>query len=114
MMKLNQCGLFLAAFIWLNVNVSAKQTDLPNFVYIMVDELGYYEPGFMGGEKIQTPNIDQMANDGIRFTQLLAGSSVCAPTRCTFLTGKHSGHSGAPRGRSKAVHERCRGAGQHG
>ncbi|MDB4678840.1 sulfatase-like hydrolase/transferase [Rhodopirellula sp.] len=93
MMKLNQCGLFLAAFIWLNVNVSAKQTDLPNFVYIMVDELGYYEPGFMGGEKIQTPNIDQMANDGIRFTQLLAGSSVCAPTRCTFLTGKHSGHS---------------------
>ncbi|NJN06394.1 MAG: sulfatase-like hydrolase/transferase, partial [Rhodobacteraceae bacterium] len=65
----------------------------PNVIYIMADELGYYEPGFMGGKNIQTPNIDRMAAEGIRFNNLFAGSSVCAPTRCTFLTGKHSGHS---------------------
>jgi arylsulfatase A-like enzyme len=55
--------------------------------------LGYYEPGFMGGKTIQTPNLDRLAADGIRFNNLFAGSCVCAPTRCCFLTGKHSGHS---------------------
>ncbi len=65
----------------------------PNIVYIMSDELGYFEPGFMGGKNIRTPNLDQMASEGIRFNNLFAGSSVCAPTRCTFLTGKHSGHT---------------------
>ncbi len=65
----------------------------PNVVYIMADELGYYEPSFMGGKNIQTPNLDRMAEQGMRFNHLLAGSSVCAPTRCCFLTGKHSGHT---------------------
>lgn len=62
-------------------------------MYIMADELGYFEPGFMGGKNILTPHIDQMAKEGMKFTQLLAGSSVCAPTRCTLMTGKHSGHA---------------------
>ncbi|MCA9044097.1 MAG: sulfatase-like hydrolase/transferase, partial [Planctomycetaceae bacterium] len=62
----------------------------PNVIYIMSDELGYFEPGFMGGQHIQTPHLDRMAAEGIRFTNLFAGSSVCAPTRCCFLTGKHS------------------------
>ncbi|TWT93906.1 sulfatase-like hydrolase/transferase [Stieleria varia] len=65
----------------------------PNIVYIMTDELGYFEPGFMGGPDIQTPNLDRMAAEGMRFNNLFAGSSVCAPTRCCFLTGKHSGHT---------------------
>lgn len=65
----------------------------PNFVYIMADELGYFEPSYMGNPNIRTPNIDRMAAEGIRFTQGLAGSTVCAPTRCCFLTGKHSGHT---------------------
>lgn len=65
----------------------------PNVVYIMSDELGYYEPGFMGGQNIQTPNLDRMAADGIIFRNLFAGSSVCAPTRCCLMTGKHSGHT---------------------
>ncbi len=68
-------------------------TAPPNIVYIMADELGYFEPGFMGGKNIRTPNLDRMAAEGIRFNNLFAGSSVCAPTRCTFLTGKHSGHT---------------------
>jgi len=65
----------------------------PNIVFIMADELGYYEPAFMGGKTIRTPNLDRMAAEGIRFNNVFAGSSVCAPTRCTFLTGKHSGHA---------------------
>lgn len=67
--------------------------EKPNVIYIMSDELGYYEPGFMGGRTIRTPNLDRMAAEGIRFNNLFAGSSVCAPTRCCFLTGKHSGHT---------------------
>jgi arylsulfatase A-like enzyme len=65
----------------------------PNIVYIMADELGYFELSCMGHPHIQTPNIDRMAAEGMRFTQCLAGSSLCAPTRCTLLTGKHSGHA---------------------
>lgn len=65
----------------------------PNVIYIMADELGYYEPGFMGGRNIQTPHLDRMAKEGIMFKNLFAGSSVCAPTRCVFLSGKHSGHT---------------------
>ncbi|MCA9034789.1 MAG: sulfatase-like hydrolase/transferase [Planctomycetaceae bacterium] len=65
----------------------------PNIVMIMVDELGYYEPGFNGGRNIRTPHLDRMAAEGMIFRNMLAGSSVCAPTRCCFLTGKHSGHT---------------------
>jgi arylsulfatase A-like enzyme len=73
--------------------LSAVAAGKPNIIYIMADELGYYEPSFMGGRNIQTPNLDRMAKEGMRFNHLLAGSSVCAPTRCCFLTGKHSGHT---------------------
>jgi arylsulfatase A-like enzyme len=69
------------------------QAAKPNVIYLMADELGYYEPGFNGGQNIQTPHLNRLAEEGIRFTNLFAGSSVCAPTRCCFLTGKHSGHT---------------------
>lgn len=72
---------------------SASAAKLPNIVYIMADELGYFETGYNGGKTIQTPHIDQMAADGLQFRNLFAGSSVCAPTRCCFLTGLHSGHT---------------------
>ena len=65
----------------------------PNIVYFMADELGYYELSCMGHPHIRTPRIDRMAREGVRFTQALAGSSLCAPTRCTLMTGKHSGHT---------------------
>ena len=65
----------------------------PNIVYIMSDELAYYEVGFMGNTQIKTPRLDQMAAEGIMFTQALAGAPVCAPLRCTLMTGKHAGHA---------------------
>jgi len=80
---------FASSFLILVSSLPAK----PNVIYLMADELGYYEPAFMGGKNIQTPNLDRMAAEGMRFNNLLAGSSVCAPTRCCFLTGKHSGHT---------------------
>ena len=80
---------FLALFLLPSLHASTK----PNIVYIMCDELGYYEPSFMGSKTIRTPRIDSLAAEGIWFTQALAGSSVCAPTRCVLMTGKHSGHT---------------------
>src|SRR5215211_5927347 len=61
-------------------SASARAAERPNVVYIMADELGYFEPAFMGGRTIQTPNLDRLAAGGLRFNNLLAGSSVCAPT----------------------------------
>ncbi|MDP6446191.1 MAG: sulfatase-like hydrolase/transferase [Pirellulaceae bacterium] len=82
-----------ALFACLFVGPLASAADRPNIVYIMADELGYYELSCMGNPHIKTPRIDRMAREGIRFTQGLAGSSVCAPTRCCLMTGKHSGHT---------------------
>lgn len=65
----------------------------PNIVYIMSDELAYYELSHMGNPRIRTPNIDRMAREGIRFTQALAAAPVCAPLRCALMTGKHMGHA---------------------
>tara|TARA_R110002072_G_scaffold269796_1_gene429088 strand:- start:24298 stop:26190 length:1893 start_codon:yes stop_codon:yes gene_type:complete len=65
----------------------------PNIVYVLADELGYYELSCLGHPHIQTPNLDRMAKQGMRFTQYLAGSAVCAPTRACLMTGKHSGHT---------------------
>ncbi len=73
--------------------VFAESATRPNVVYIMADELGYFELSCLGNPNLQTPRIDQMISEGIRFTQALAGSSVCAPTRCCLMSGKHSGHT---------------------
>ncbi len=65
----------------------------PNIVFILADDLGYGELGCYGQTKIKTPNIDRLAREGMRFTQHYSGSPVCAPSRCTLLTGKHTGHA---------------------
>ena len=65
----------------------------PNIVYVMSDELAYYELSHMGNPYIRTPRIDRMAREGIRFTQALAAAPVCAPLRCGLMTGKHMGHA---------------------
>jgi arylsulfatase A-like enzyme len=66
---------------------------LPNIVYIMADDLGYAELGCYGQEKIETPHIDRLAKEGIRFTQHYTSAPVCAPARCSLMTGKHGGHA---------------------
>lgn len=72
---------------------AANPEDKPNIIYIMMDEWGYFEWSAMGHPILQTPNIDRMASEGMRFTQFLAGANVCGPTRSTLMTGLHLGHT---------------------
>ena len=65
----------------------------PNLVFIMADDMGSADLGCYGQTKIRTPNIDRIAREGVRFTDFYAGAPVCAPSRCTLMTGLHSGHS---------------------
>jgi arylsulfatase A-like enzyme len=65
----------------------------PNIILIVSDDLGYGDLGCYGQTRIQTPNLDKMAGEGIRFTDFYAGSTVCAPSRCALMTGLHTGHA---------------------
>jgi arylsulfatase A-like enzyme len=83
------------ALLHLQSHVCASQPAIkrPNIVFILADDLGYGEVGCYGQTKIKTPNIDQLAKDGMRFTQFYVGAPVCAPSRCDLMTGLHSGHA---------------------
>ena len=65
----------------------------PNIVFILADDLGYGDLSIYGQTKFQTPNIDRLAKEGIRFTQHYSGSTVCAPSRSVIMTGQHTGHT---------------------
>ena len=64
----------------------------PNIILIVADDLGYGDLGCYGQKMIQTTNLDKLAAEGLRFTSFYAGSTVCAPSRCSLMTGLHSGH----------------------
>ena len=75
---------------------SESVTDLksaPNIIYILADDLGYGDLASYGQEKFATPNLDRLADEGIRFTRHYAGCTVCAPSRSVLLTGLHTGHT---------------------
>lgn len=84
--------LFLVALALPDVAAAADPPQKPNIVFILADDLGWGDLGCYGQKKIKTPNIDQLAKVGIRFTQAYAGSTVCAPSRCALMTGLHTGH----------------------
>lgn len=92
MQKLAGC---LFALLVLNValNSSAAEPTRPNIIFILADDLGYGDLGCYGQQKIRTPHIDRLAKEGMRFTNFYCGCSVCAPSRCTLMTGKHLGHA---------------------
>jgi len=73
--------------------LSAERANRPNIVLIVADDLGYGELGCYGQRWIETPRLDELARQGIRFTQFYSGAPVCAPSRCVLITGKHSGHA---------------------
>lgn len=70
----------------------AEPTQAPNIILIAADDLGYGDLGCYGQTKIATPNLDRLAEEGLRFTRHYAGSAVCAPSRACLLTGQHTGH----------------------
>ncbi|OIP83718.1 MAG: N-acetylgalactosamine-6-sulfatase [Porphyromonadaceae bacterium CG2_30_38_12] len=76
-----------------SVLLAAGSSDKPNIIYILADDLGYGELGCYGQRKIETPNIDKLAEKGMIFTQHYSGSAVSAPSRSVLLTGKHTGHT---------------------
>jgi len=82
----------IALAVWAMPDLSPA-AERPNIIYILADDLGYGDLGCYGQQRIKTPAIDRMAAEGMKFTQHYAGSTVCAPSRCSLLTGLHQGHA---------------------
>ena len=72
---------------------SRQPEGRPNIVFIIVDDMGWADLGCYGGKQIKTPNIDEMAAQGVRFTDAYSGCTVCAPARSVLMTGLHMGHT---------------------
>ncbi|RAJ88043.1 arylsulfatase A-like enzyme [Chitinophaga dinghuensis] len=85
-------ALLGAALLHTAVTVNAQKKQ-PNIIFILADDLGYGDLSSYGQQKFSTPHIDQLSKEGKRFTQFYAGTSVCAPSRCSFISGKHTGHT---------------------
>jgi arylsulfatase A len=79
--------------ILLHISCAINAQTKPNVIFILADDMGYGDLGCYGQQKIETPNIDKLASGGIRFTQFYAGTSVCAPSRASLMTGLHTGHT---------------------
>lgn len=91
-----QCFVFAVVCLSANYLVRSAQaadSDRPNIIWLMADDLGYGDVGCYGQKVIATPNIDQMAREGLRFTQFYSGATVCAPSRSVLMTGLHHGHT---------------------
>ncbi len=89
------CLLLSGAFVSNGQKTSALKTHAskPNIILIVADDLGYGDLGVYGQQKIKTPKIDQLAHEGMRFSQFYAGTTVCAPSRSSLMTGQHTGHT---------------------
>lgn len=83
-------SLFAPAVLMAQSGVSESST---NVILIMVDDMGYAELGSYGQETIQTPHLDSMAEEGIRFTDHYSGASICKPARESIMTGMHTGNT---------------------
>jgi len=103
--NLSRRGFLKSAGVGLAVVTFAERTGLLsrveakesagklNIVFILADDLGYGDLGCYGQKQIQTPSIDRLAAEGMRFTDHYAGTTVCAPSRCSLMTGLHTGHT---------------------
>jgi arylsulfatase A-like enzyme len=86
-------SLLLAPLTTLRAADPAEPHTKPNIVYILLDDAGYGDFGCYGQKTLRTPNVDRFASEGMKFTRHYAGSTVCAPSRGTLMTGLHTGHS---------------------
>jgi arylsulfatase A len=80
-------------FLFTLLLASPLQAERPNIIFILADDLGYGDLGSYGQSKIRTPNLDQLAKEGMRLTSHYSGNNVCAPSRCVLMTGMHPGHA---------------------
>ena len=81
--------LAVIAFLFLSCSEDPVNQK-PNVILLLADDLGYNELGSYGQKIIQTPHLDNLANEGMRFTNFYAGNAACAPSRAVLLTGKKS------------------------
>lgn len=87
--KIGSAGLCVS-FFGKSSLLAKKTDDLPNIIYILVDDMGYGDVSALNPEsKIKTPNIDRLAKEGMAFTDAHSGSAVCTPTRYGILTGRY-------------------------
>jgi arylsulfatase A-like enzyme len=84
---------YLITIAALLVPQSGQSAERPNIIYLLADDLGYGDLGCYGQKLIATRRLDQMAEQGMRFTDHYAGGPSCHPSRCVLFTGKHTGHS---------------------
>ena len=84
MSQLQNCFL---SFFFLPLSSNWAEARKPNFIFILIDDQGYYDLGCYGAAEVQTPHIDSMAKDGIRFTDYYAAAPICSPSRAGLLTG---------------------------
>ena len=89
----NACCLIAAISAHLSFAAESFAAEKPNIIYIMCDDLGYGDLGCYGQKVIQTPNLDRMAAEGMRFTDHYSGHTVCRPSRLVLWTGEHVGHT---------------------
>jgi arylsulfatase len=92
MQNINKYILNIVILIFTLILFSCEKSNTPpNIIYILADDLGYGELGVYGQKIIETPHIDELANNGMIFTDHYSGSPVCAPSRSVFITGQHTG-----------------------
>jgi arylsulfatase A-like enzyme len=80
---------FYALLFFTITILRANAADRPNFIFILADDLGWKDLGCYGSSFYETPNLDRLAKEGMRFTQAYAACNVCSPTRASILTGKY-------------------------
>lgn len=83
----------LTSCIFFSSCTAQEYDSKPNIIYILADDLGRADIGCFGQEKIETPNIDRLAQEGMCFTNHYSGQAVSAPSRCSLFTGLHMGHA---------------------
>lgn len=88
------CRVLVACFLCVLLPVAGLAAERPNFVVIMVDDMGYGDAGCYGGTAFATPNLDRLAADGMKFSDFHSSGCVCSPTRAGLLTGRYQQRSG--------------------
>lgn len=86
-------GLLICGFLWIDgLYAQPQKTRKPNIIFILADDLGYGDVrAFNAHSRVETPHIDQLGAEGATFSRFYAGNTVCAPSRCALMTGKHMG-----------------------
>ncbi len=96
-MNTKKVFMFLLTFLLFGFNdtkIRQHEGQQPNIVFILVDDLGWSDLGYMGSKYYETPNVDKLSSQGMYFTNFYSGGPVCSPTRASILTGKNTARTG--------------------